>query len=68
MEHMPHEPTYGEIAYRVYYRLNSQVPQPWDDVTERTRAIWENMAAAVLAEYHKRQIELGRQTKPPQSN
>lgn len=56
--------SYGEIAYETYCRLSGLDMgfMTWDRIPDEMRACWENTAASVLAEYHKRQIELSRQT------
>jgi hypothetical protein len=63
---MPREKTYGEIAYRTFCGLDTTLSQPEDFevLTDQMQMRWENTAGAVLAEYHKRQAALSRQTKP----
>jgi len=57
--------TYGEVAFETYCKLIKTGATPllkWDNLSDEMHTCWENTAAAVLAEYHKRQIELSRQT------
>jgi hypothetical protein len=57
------QPTYGEIAFQTWHKIWGQTLLQWDEQSEQEQEAWENTAAAVIAAYHKRQIELGRQTK-----
>jgi hypothetical protein len=59
------EQTYGEIAWRTLCKLcNYEGIPDWDDQPESVQSAWENVAACVLVEYHKRQVALSRQTQP----
>jgi len=64
---MPREPTYGELAYHTLNRLLEIKHDDWDERPAEIQSAFENMAAAVLAYYHKRQIALSRQTQPEAS-
>jgi hypothetical protein len=58
------QPSYGEIAFNTYKALrNDSVSAVWDNQSQAAQDTWENIAAVVLAEYHKRQAALGRQSQ-----
>jgi len=57
--------TYGEVAFEAYSKLIKTGATPmlkWDNLSDDMQSCWENTAASVLAEYHKRQIELSKQS------
>lgn len=59
--------TYGEVLFDAWGKqspVDTLALMKWDDMSMHMQAVWENMAACILAEYHKRQIELSRQSKP----
>jgi hypothetical protein len=59
---MPRDPSYGELAYHTFNAHFSAEKDDFEALDADRQLAWQNTAAAVLAEYHKRQSELSRQT------
>jgi hypothetical protein len=63
---MPRHITYGEVAYKTFCGLDPTLLNVTDyqQIPEQFRDVWENTAAAVIAEFRKRQAELSHQGPP----